>query len=48
MRSQLFTSLSVFLLGVMALLPAVTPALADLSVTIGYETRPLGEIDPCG
>ncbi len=34
----------------LALLTILTagPVLADVSVVIGYETRSVGEIDPCG
>jgi|MudIll2142460700_1097286.scaffolds.fasta_scaffold186638_1 hypothetical protein len=34
--------------GLLALLLAAAPALADVSVVIGYETRAVGEIEPCG
>jgi len=35
-------------LSILLALAAVSPALAELSVVIGYDTRAIGEIDPCG
>ncbi len=34
--------------GLLALLITAGPVLADVSVIIGYETRAVGEIEPCG
>ena len=35
------------LAGILALAPAL-PTLADVAVRLGYETRGVGEIEPCG
>lgn len=39
---------SAALLGLLLLVGDIAPALADVDVVIGYETRCNGEIDECG
>lgn len=36
------------LLAGLAALLLVPPALGDVTVTLGYETRATGELEPCG
>ncbi len=45
MRRNLWSSGALF---AALLILAATAALAEVSVVIGYDTRAVGEIDPCG